>query len=337
MAVTGYKLSKYTGDYPNITLVEEYFSRIVHQAQQTEMKLEGQVTPYPLPVGTKTLWVPMDLKIDGTTGRKDTMNANNSQVDDPMATVGADIQEVTARYEFTQNQILETKKRQLQSTRWEFSPLIERVDMESRFANINDTINFNTMARWNRYKDSVIITALGASVIEGSDDTSTGAFNSNTVSFPNSQIIDSTGNDPMSRDKLEDVIELFNNNDISLLDEKPILLVGPKQVRNLRDEDVLINYDYVSNRPLEGNQLPSALGFKVIWSNLLSVTDNIRTCYAFLPSAIIHAEWEDMYTSVAVRSDRRDAIQTRFEHESGALRIDDYKVVKIMCNEAAGI
>lgn len=337
MAVSGYQLSNFAGDYPNITLVEEYMNRVIHQAQQTEMKLEGKVTPYPLTPGVKTLWVPMSMKIDGTTGKEDTMSSGI--VSSVMGSDGTDINAIGGRYQFTQNQVLETRKRQLQSTRYQFNPLMERVDAESRFANINDVINHNAMARWNRYRDSVIISALGASVTEGYDDSTDGSWQSSSVSFLTGQIVDSAGNDPMSSEKIEDVIELFDENDVDLQSEMPILLVGPKQKKNLRSEEVLINYDYNSSRPLQGNQLPSAMGFQVIVSTQLPTDDTTgaRICYAFLPSAIIMGEWEDMYSSISIRNDRNDAIQMKMEHESGAVRVDDYKVVKILCNEASGV
>lgn len=339
--VSGYQLSKNNRDYPNITLVEEFMSRVIHQAQQTEMKLEGKVTPYQLNPGVKTLWIPLSQEIDGSNGYMDTMSSgivsaimNDSGAD--ISTAGAD---TSWRYEFTKNAVLDTLKRQVQATRYRFAPIMERVDAESRFANINDVIMHNTMARWNRYKDSVIITALDATVTQGYHDSSDDSWQTTGGTFPSDQIVDSTGNDPMSAEKLEDVIEKFDTNDVDLQMETPILLVGPKQKKNLRQEELLINYDYTTGRPVEGNQLPSAMGFQVIVSNLLGTdsTTGARECFAFLPSGIIMAEWEEMYTSVSVRPDRNDAIQILMEHESGAVRVDDAKVVKILCNESAGL
>jgi hypothetical protein len=197
--------------------------------------------------------------------------------------------------------------------------------------------------RWNRYRDSVIITALGAAVDEGNRSTSTGAWSFNSTSFPTGQVLNSDGEDAMSRALLEDVITKFEDNDVDIEGpERPVLLLGPNQKQALRDEDVLVNFDYQSSKPLSGPGLPTALGFDVIVSTQLATTtnaagDTVRYCYAFLPSGIMFAEWEDMEIQIDNRPDRRNATQIAFDHESGAIRLDDYKVVKIPCAERTGI
>ncbi|NIT56654.1 MAG: hypothetical protein GWN00_10600, partial [Aliifodinibius sp.] len=94
-------------------------------------------------------------------------------------------------------------------------------------------------------QEDICIDAFDADVSEGFDD-SNGDFSETLVSFPSTQIIDSGGSDVMTYDKYLDALELFRENNVDLRSETPVLLIGPRQHRDLQDQNKLINFDFVS-------------------------------------------------------------------------------------------
>lgn len=341
--VNGYKVSSFAGDNVNINLIEEYMQKIIYSAQQTDLRVVNRMLQHPLAVGVKRLNIAISKKIDGETGYKDTML--NGIVSGIMNSAGADIQEVSAsaasavaRYGQTQNQALANIRRQVKSTVYDFHPLIPRVDTRANswISNLN-VIQNEANWRWNRYRDSVGITAMGATVVEIYDDATDGTEVDTDVPFPTGNIINSAGNEIATGDVLEEATYLFETADVDMNVERPIYLCAPKQKQQLRDEEHLINYDYATGRPLDGFQLPSALGYDVVVSNLLPITDNVRTTYAFFPSGIVFAEWEDMDVVVDNVPSRKNALQISMTHESGATRVSDELVLKIMCLESSAV
>lgn len=338
MSLSGYKLGRFTGDPVDLTMTEQYFDQLIYEAQQMDMKLAGKCLQRSLPKGTSELIIPISEKIDGTSGKTDT--TSSGLVTAVMGTDYTELRPVTGgtagdRYAFTQNEALQTKARRLQSTAYDYYPLIPRNDTYSQWVDVLQMVTTEAKYRWNRYRDKVIITALGAQLDEGTRNTSTGAWSwTSTTALPTGQIVNSAKTDTISRGMIEDIIYLFDLNDVSIDGpERPVLLIGPKQKQQLREEDILVDFDYQTYKPLSGSGLPTCLGFDVIVSNLLDSSDNVRTCYAFLPSAIVFAEWEDMHIQIDNRPDRRNATQIAFDHESGAIRIDDYKIVQFYANE----
>jgi len=337
--VQDFKLSEFAGDYPNVTLTEAHLEKIIFDAQQTDRRICNRMMQKSLPVGTKRLMIPISEKIDGTTGRRDTMSSGI--VSAVMGTTGAEIVSASrdgtitdsARYDFTQNQALSTKKRQLTSVTYRFDPFTPKVDAMSNWVNIMEMIQVNADARWNRYRDSVAKTALGADATDYQDDVETGAESGTPVPFPTANIINADGQAEASGDLLEEAIFTFENLDVDIQLERPIFLCGPMEKKQLREKEHLINNDYATGRPLDGNQLPSALGFDVVVSTGLDVSGGIRTCFAFLPSGMLFAEWQDMDVTMSIRHDRQDGVQLAMVHESGCIRVDDSKVLKIFCNE----
>ncbi len=203
------------------------------------------------------------------------------------------------------------------------------------FGNPNSWIFRNVNARYKRQQEDICIDAFDADVSEGFDD-SNGDFSETLVSFPSTQIIDSGGSDVMTYDKYLDALELFRENNVDLRSETPVLLIGPRQHRDLQDQNKLINFDFVSDRNLEKIQIEGMPdGTPVIVSTRLDLSNSVRDCYIWLPSGMMYVTEEDFYQSVSTRNDRNDATQIHTEHASGVVRLYEEKVIKIECSEVA--
>ncbi len=335
VAVTGYKVKFTAGDTPEMTLADEFFSSIVVKSQQENSLLRGHVTPHALHVGTMQLVIPMGDPLDGETGFEDTITSGLKTA--ILDSSGADIRQVTKRYEETKHSIILTRKRVLASTRFRHSPVFERVDAMSRLANPHDHARRQTMSRFNRHIDDKIITAFTATATEYQEALAdSNDRTESSVVFPVDQVVDSDFSFGMTATKLEEVLEMFGLKEVDVGAERPVLALSPAQLRNLREANLVQSSDFSSSRPMDTNQLPSIMGFDIVVSNRLPVSNNVRTCFAFMPSAMMLATWEEMFMEVSTLPSQNYATQLFFEHESGALRIRDEGVIKIFCAEVLG-
>ena len=341
MSISGLKLSYYAGDVPNVTQQEKYMNKLFAYDQQEYAKICSRFMQENLSNGTKTQWFNLIKPIDGTSGGIDTLNATTGMIEALAGTTSkAEIKEVTRRYTETQLSYIETLKRKVQTSRFRIAPFIERVDIKAEFGGIRQSAMEESVKAWNRKRDSLCAAALFADVEEGYDSTSDGSFQSTTMTFAdNCTIIDPTASESLNIDKMHDAYEQWDTNDVDYNNEKPVLVIGPKQKRVIRNDEYFINGDYNANRPLQDNTLDEFVGADVIVSNRLStaIVDDVtyRKCALFLPSGMLWCPEEDFYMSIDKRADRNDGVQILQEHCSGALRLLDTRIIGMWCRESA--
>lgn len=332
MAVSGSQIQAHAGDAPNIQGVEQYLDQIVHACQQTDSKLWGLFPTKPLPINTRTLWIPIMNEMDDSSGYEDTMTSGI--VSSVMGTSGAKLHAHSAtadRFGFTQNMALTNKKRQLTGTRYRCAPLIPEDDLISTgWIDYMQATKQAVDYEWNRYRDSVVLTALGAATVyEGYDNTSTGAFPTDTVAFADGGGVTVGGAQTVAdRDLMEEIIYNFETNHVDLTVEKPIFICPPLVKRMLRDADELKNRDYTDHNNVDKVTTEEACGFRVIVSTQITAhADGYYQCYALVPSAMKTAEWGGMRIKESYRPDRNDGLQISMKYESGAVRISDKKII----------
>jgi hypothetical protein len=331
MAVSGSLIQTHAGDAPNITGVEQYLDEIIHACQQRDSKLWNLVPSKSLPINTRTLWIPKMDQIDGSAGYQDTMTSGI--VSGVMNDAGADINAFavsTDRYGFTKNMAMTNTKRQLTGTKYYINPLIPEDDLLSTgWVDIMQATKQTIDYRWNRYRDTVLLTALGAAtVLEGEDDTTTGAFPTATVAFAAGGGVTVGGAATLAdRDLMEEITYNFEVNEVDLEVERPILVCPPLVKRMLRDADELKNRDYTDKNNVDVTTLEEACGFRIIVTNQITASDGKFRCFAFVPSALRTAEWGQMRIKESYRPDRNDGLQISMKYESGAVRVEDKKVI----------
>jgi len=339
MAVTGSSIQAYGGDAPNITGIEQYIDQIVHAVQQMDMKIWNLIPTKSLPIGTRTLWIPKMDALDGTNGYQDTMTSG--LVTGSMDDAGADINEFsssTDRFGFTKNMTLSNVKRQLSGTKYDVTPFIPEDDLLSTgWIDVMQNTKIECDYRWNRYRDSVLLAALqAASVYEGTDDTTTGAFPTATVAFADGggKIVGGASTTP-DRSVLEEILYQFKISEVDIEVEKPIILCNPLFAKYLRAQEELISRDYTSHDNVDSRTIHEAGGFRIIESNLITATDGYHNNVAFMPSAMKTAEWGAMRVKESYRADRRDGLQIAMKYESGAVRVEDKKVIWVRTKDSS--
>ena len=80
-------------------------------------------------------------------------------------------------------------------------------------------------------------------------------------------------------------------------------------------------------------RITSFMGFQFIDSEQLAVTGSARRCPAFAKSGMLLGIWNDVTSRVSERADKSYSTQVYSKTTIGATRIEEKKVVEILCSE----
>jgi len=126
--------------------------------------------------------------------------------------------------------------------------------------------------------------------------------------------------------------EIFYTNDV--MDDEKYLVIGPKQLTDLSGITEFTSTDYALGTPLGTGELPKILGYNVIVTNLLDLTGNIRTCFAFSRGALALGIGEDIQTRLEEYQSKNYNWHVFARMFIGATRLHEERVVKIECVES---
>lgn len=177
------------------------------------------------------------------------------------------------------------------------------------------------------HKDQLIIDSFEATAYTGKDGTT-------PVSFLASQII-ANGGTGITMAKLKKVRRLFKDNDMLTNNEPIYFLWSPEGEEQALGLTEITSNDYNTTRVLVNGSMTSFMGMEYRLSNLLPKSGNIRSCYAWVPSAIQMAISEDVKTNIYQDTNLvGDPWTCSIYMDMGATRMDEKKVVKIEIQEA---
>jgi len=233
----------------------------------------------------------------------------------------------------------------------DYSDLIDKMDRVKLLINPDDAYVKAAVMGLNRYKDDVWIAAALGNARSGKK----GTVN---VSLSNSQKVgatNGTASSGLNVFTLTIVLEKFDSNDIDEDIPKYIAYSG-KQKQNLLNETEVTSADYNTVRALVQGEIDTFMGFKFIRSERLPITaasvttfdaasgaytggsDTIaagaRRCIAWAEDGMIFATGLDMVVRVTEESTKRFSTQVYAAHQVGAVRMEEEKVVEILCLEA---
>jgi hypothetical protein len=204
------------------------------------------------------------------------------------------------------------------------------------------------MALGRSMDDEIIEAALG--------DASTGKQGTGTVSLPNTQKIvpvASSAGQNLNVEALRQAKELFMAADVdpSL---QLYMAVSASQLRSLLAETEVTSHDYNTVRALVRGEIDTFMGFKFVHTERLNTrsgslsfdqsagtvgsgsgdADGYRRCFAWAQDGILHSVAQAPITDIGPRRDKSMNIQVYAEFSNGAVRMEEAKVVEILCNEA---
>lgn len=172
--------------------------------------------------------------------------------------------------------------------------------------------------------DRVVIAAATGSVYTGEDGTTSTAFDSAYAI--------AAGGTGLTLAKLLSTREIMETADLEEGAAR-VIVCGPKQITDLLNTTEIKSADYNTVRALAQGQIDTFMGFKFVYSNLLSKASTTRTCFAMVTGAVKLVKGA-MRTKISVRDDLSNATQIFSSWDLSAVRIYDEGVVKIDCTES---
>lgn len=183
-------------------------------------------------------------------------------------------------------------------------------------------------------------------------DAQVGQEGESTVSFPAAQKIDGTLNEGeisgattddgtvsgFNVDKLQAARELFQQNEVDLDMESPIIVLPAKALtRDLLSIERATSQDFASVRALVNGQIDTFMGFRFVTSERIPKdgSGNYR-CPCWVPSGMGLAVRQNPTSRVQERADKRFNWYAYYSTSMGAARLEEEKVVEIPVHPTNG-
>jgi len=227
-------------------------------------------------------------------------------------------------------------------TRWLPRPvIIEHTDvfyMESqllRLVDIKSSYRDATIKEFNRQKDIFFLKAAVGSAITSINNVSGGTPANivspySTVALPAANQITATATDTVSS-LLKDVRTLFENLDVDLSSEKPVVYMPAAFGRLLNDDTQYITWNTSGMQPLATGEYKDFLGFTfVLLSNDVFTGASLAdTIVIVCGKPVMTGIWEDINTTIGIRHDLDDAYQVNTKMMLASTRLDEWRVATV--------
>lgn len=226
------------------------------------------------------------------------------------------------------------------------------IDTSDKIRMLTDpTSKYVEAAVWalGRSMDDVIIAAARGT-------SATGVAGGTNVALPNSQklvSVKSAAGANLNLDALRKAKYLFDKADVdpSL---KRYFAITASQLQALLAETEVASSDYNAVKALVDGKLTTFMGFEFVMINRLvkqssalafdtatgavgtgsGAALNYRSCLAWAQDGVLLATGESVTTKVSERDDKNYSTQCYAEMSIGATRMEEVKVVEVLCNEA---
>jgi hypothetical protein len=208
---------------------------------------------------------------------------------------------------------------------YEYADLIDDQDKVRLLVDPTSTYARAAAAAMSRAMDDVIIAAAFGTSLTGKDGTTSTPFDSN-----NSIAVGATG---LTLAKLIEAKEILDSNSVDPSIPRYIA-VSPKQITNLLDDPEVTSSDFNTVRALVKGELDTYVGFKFITTNRLPVDGSSdRRVFAWAMDGIKLAVGKEPSARIDERADKSYATQVYYCMSVGATRMEEAKVVEIICDE----
>lgn len=210
---------------------------------------------------------------------------------------------------------------------YDVADLIDKQDRVKLLIDPDSKYTIRHAGTMGRAVDDAIITALGASVVEGH----TGTASPTAFDTANQEI--ASGSTGMTVSKL---IQAKEKLDAAEVDEfyTRYFILGSRQLRELLEDDKIASQDYNTVKALVRGEIDQYLGFTFIRTERLPVASSIRSCYAYVQPAIDLRFAQEPNSIASDRPDKRHAKQIYTYGSWGALRTEDVMVVRVLSDES---
>jgi len=209
---------------------------------------------------------------------------------------------------------------------YEYADLIDDQDKVRMLIDPTSTYARAAAAAMGRAMDDVIISAALGSAKTGKDGSTTTPFATST----NQIAVGSTG---LTLAKLIEAKEILDSQDVDPSIPRYIAC-SPKQVSDLLGDTDVTSADFNTVRALVKGELDTYVGFKFIMTNRLPVDGSSdRRVIAWAMDGLKLAVGKEPVARIDERADKSYATQVYYCMSIGATRMEEAKVVEILCNE----
>ena len=191
----------------------------------------------------------------------------------------------------------------------------------------NSPYALNAAYAHGRNLDDLIISAATGSAW-------TGKAGTTEVTFPaGQQVAVGTTNLPLA--KLIAGKKLFHLNDVDLRDPMNELhiAIGADQLESLLTDTTITSADYNTIRLLQRGDIDTFMGMRFHHTQRLAKSGNNRSVLLWAKSGIKVGIGEQMVTRITERSDKRFSVYVYVRMGFSATRMQEEKVVEILCDE----
>ena len=230
---------------------------------------------------------------------------------------------------------------------YEWADLIDNAD---KIRSLNDPTNDYVMAAmWamGRSMDDVIIDALGGNAYSGQK-------GATAVPLPSTQKYAANNASAFTNlnvRTLRAVKRMFDDQDVE--DQDRVIVCAPSQIESLLGQTEVTNSDYNTVKALVQGEVDTFMGFKFIKMTRLeaqvsalsaspttgvvgsgSSVIGFRQAYAYVKQGALLAVGQAVKARISERDDKSYSTQAYAEMSIGATRMEEVKVVQILCSEA---
>ena len=176
--------------------------------------------------------------------------------------------------------------------------------------------------------------AMDDAIIEAATGTSkTGKSGGTSTTLPSAQQI-AGGSADLTLAKLIQAKKILDSNSVDPSIPRHIA-VSPDQIEALLNTTTVTSSDFNTVKALVQGEINTFLGFQFHVSNRLAKSGNDRTCFAWAQDGIKLAVGKDVTSRIDERADKSYSTQVYYCASFGATRMEEEKVVSIICDESA--
>mgnify|MGYP003335075054 CR=1 FL=1 len=242
-------------------------------------------------------------------------------------------QEVTGRHQDTPLVNTPHDRRRVSLRDFDWGDLVDRPDRIRMLADPTSPYAQSAAFALGRKMDEVILDAAFGSVYTGK----TGAT---TVTFPSSQQIavdyvetGSAANSGLTIAKLRKAKQILDRNEVDPTERRYIAMTA-KQVTDLLRTTEVTSSDYNTVKALVAGEINTFMGFEFVRTELVRTNaSSYRRVCAWTQSGLLLAVGADITVDIGPRRDKRNATQVYVSASFGATRMEEEKVVEIICAE----
>lgn len=273
----------------------------------------------------KALVQQMGSRLRGTTLMKDGIIGKRFSEDQ----IGAFTAQIkTARNSDTPNMAKDFYRRWATMFDYELGTLHDKEDQLKEIVDPTSPIAQSFANALGRGIDDRIIAAASA-------DATTGENGDGTTSFDTTNNRIATGGTGLTVSKVLDAFEILEENDCADPMEDPrFFIYSAKSMRELLNSTEVKSADYNTVKALAQGKIDTWMGFKFIRSQRLALSSGVRTCLAYTRSGIVLGMAKDITVKMDERADKSYAKQVYASMSVGATRLEEKKVVEILCTES---